>query len=280
MSGGHTPALGRWLSIVNWLPPPSCCQASMAVVDSPWVDMYAPLRAQARAQEREEAAAENDQPITSESEACEDEEEEETCIVVPTEDTPITTCAKARCKPKRPYACTKCGETFASGDKLRVHDRRKHTGEKPYACRMPGCGWAFVNSWDRTVHERTHTGEKRYACEHCGQKFAAKQQMKVHVMRMHTFEKPWKCGECSKAFTTKGQLTEHVRWHTGEKPFECAHPGCGKRFTTKGELTVHVRDHLAVKPFPCRHPGCERQFTVRFVRKTHEREKHGLVVVA
>lgn len=241
----------------------------MAVIDSPWVDMYAPLHSQARAQEWEAAAAENDLPVTSESEACEDDEEV-TGVEVQEANTPITAF-------KRPYACTKCDQTFCSSDKLKVHERRKHTGEKPYVCQH-GCGSAFVNAWDRKMHERTHTGEKPYACAHCGQRFASKQQMKVHAMRMHTHEKPWECGQCGKAFTTKGQLTEHTRWHTGAKPYACAHPGCGKRFTTKGELTVHARDHLAVKPFPCRHPDCERRFTVRFVRKKHEREKHGLVV--
>jgi len=247
----------------------------MAVVESLWVDMYAPLHAQARAQAREEAAK-NDLPVTSESEV-EEEDQEEMCVEVQDVHTPITSCVKARGQVKGPFVCTKCGLEFISGDKLRVHDRRKHTGEKPYVCRH-GCGSAFVNAWDCKVHERTHTGEKPYACEHCGQRFANTQQRKVHVMAKHTLERPWACGQCGKAFTTKGQLTEHARCHTGEKPYACAHPGCGKRFRTQSQLTIHARDHLAVKPFPCRHPGCERRFTVRFVRKTHERERHGLVV--
>lgn len=252
----------------------------MAVVDSSlWVDMYAPLHAQARAQGRQEAAK-NDLPVTSESEVEEEDEEDqdvERCVEVQDVHAPSTWCVQARGQVKRPFVCTKCGLTFVSGDKLRVHDRRKHTGEKPYVCRH-GCGSAFVNAWDCKVHERTHTGEKPYACDHCGQRFANKQQVKVHVMRMHTYEKPWECGQCGKAFTTKGQLTEHTRWHTGEKPYACAHPGCGKRFTTRGELTVHKRDHLAEKPFPCRHPGCARRFTVPYVRKKHEQERHDLVV--
>jgi len=243
----------------------------MAVMDISWVDMYAPLHEQARAQEREEAA-ENDLPVTSES------DEGETCAEVQEVNTPLTSCPQARGKFKRPYTCTKCGETFVSNDKLKVHDRRKHTGEKPYACRMPGCCSAFVNSWDRTMHERTHSGEKPHACTYCGQRFANNQQRKVHEMRMHTHEKPWACGQCGKTFTTKGQLTDHTRCHTGEKPYACAHPGCGKRFRTQSQLTIHARDHLAVKPFPCRHPGCHRRFTVRFVRKKHELDLHGLVV--
>ena len=35
---------------------------------------------------------------------------------------------------------------------------RTHTGEKPYHCTYPGCGWRFARSDELTRHFRKHTG--------------------------------------------------------------------------------------------------------------------------
>uniref|UniRef100_A0A914ZIZ9 Uncharacterized protein n=1 Tax=Parascaris univalens TaxID=6257 RepID=A0A914ZIZ9_PARUN len=48
----------------------------------------------------------------------------------------------------------------------------------------------------------------------------------------------FKCSECPKAFKFKHHLKEHIRIHSGEKPFQCPH--CQKRFSHSGSYSSHM----------------------------------------
>lgn len=82
---------------------------------------------------------------------------------------------------------------------------------------------------------------------------------------------------CMKSYAKPVRLEEHLRSHTGERPYECSHEGCGASYLRDTHLVAHMRTHLDEKdkPFTCMVEGCEKKFWTnqhlnRHIKLVHE----------
>ncbi|TDL26165.1 hypothetical protein BD410DRAFT_716077 [Rickenella mellea] len=53
----------------------------------------------------------------------------------------------------------------------------------------------------------------------------------------------YECPYCAKRFNRPSSLKIHINTHTGEKPFQCPHPGCGRCFSVQSNMRRHSRIH-------------------------------------
>lgn len=74
------------------------------------------------------------------------------------------------------------------------------------------------------------------------QEFKSQSGLRDHI-RLHTGERPFECEFCQMNFARASHLKRHRRMHTGEKPFMCRI--CGKDFSRGDKLKDHLRRHDA-----------------------------------
>ena len=58
----------------------------------------------------------------------------------------------------------------------------------------------------------------------------------------NSIKKKHKCQYCDKTFSKNFDLQQHVRSHTGEKPFQCI--VCGRAFAQKSNVKKHMKTHM------------------------------------
>ena len=82
----------------------------------------------------------------------------------------------------------------------------------------------------------------------CSLEFANVEQLVKHISDDHIgsgktcYTCEWRgCSRGQKPFSKRHKIQNHVRIHTGERPFACTVPGCGKKFSRQDGLNTHIK---------------------------------------
>ncbi|KAF9190970.1 hypothetical protein BGZ51_007988 [Haplosporangium sp. Z 767] len=111
----------------------------------------------------------------------------------------------------------------------------------------------------------------------CNTPFESMVELNEHVAETHIgsgkacYSCDWQgCPRMMKPFTKRHKMYNHLRTHTGERPFRCPVPGCDKKFSRPDSLTTHTKTHSNIRPYVCTVEGCTKAYYHARSLKKHE----------
>ncbi|KAG5896120.1 hypothetical protein JTB14_006907 [Gonioctena quinquepunctata] len=159
------------------------------------------------------------------------------------------------------YKCEKCSRILKS--KLCAYKHSKsHSVENTVQCEI--CG-KNLKKQCLPIHKKILHSDDRNAlitkCPICSKEYQNPSSLRQHYSAIHKelgIDVSVVCDICGMRLSCKGKLPQHLRTHTGDKPFACE--ACPKRFIAKDILAAHMRVHTGEKPYECKF--CGKKFAI------------------
>lgn len=112
-------------------------------------------------------------------------------------------------------------------------------GTLKYKCEE--CSMILNSFRSHQTHMYTHNGDKPILCDQCSKPFRSISTLKTHISIVHENIRRFRCEYCGHAFSCQSNLIQHIRIHTGEKPYVCDE--CGNRYAQYASLYSHKVTH-------------------------------------
>ncbi|KAK3543946.1 hypothetical protein QTP70_031857 [Hemibagrus guttatus] len=155
--------------------------------------------------------------------------------------------------PEDPEESTRLSTPEANGQDDNENDLALRTPDdfaQLLTCPYCDRGYKRLTALKEHIKYRHEKNEESFSCQLCSDTFAYRTQLDRHmathrpsrdqppVLNEGAGNRKFKCTECGKAFKYKHHLKEHLRIHSGEKPYECSN--CKKRFSHSGSYSSHI----------------------------------------
>ncbi|CAG9104026.1 unnamed protein product [Plutella xylostella] len=181
------------------------------------------------------------------------------------------------------YKCVDCNETFPAARAYHQHRQKHRLDPDGIYCEV--CKIYYKASWYKkhllTSTKHVSRDSFKYECEICHLKFPASSRLKQHLYGFHKRPGPFPCELCPRSYFNKFRLVRHcASVHKigtvtqKEKNKMCE--TCGRGFASNTVLANHMRTHSGERPYRC--GDCPAAFAHHGAYYTHVKRLHGKIV--